>query len=126
MPNSSGGQQEVKQQEDEEGGVGEGAREQELEQQDDEQVVKRRIAVSRTPTSRMTSVTFRFFSQTGLESYSVPVKVNTITVASEERMLRQVAFTEKVISTSFCVLRLLQQHFTFDSNVKKVKAGKSE
>ena len=55
----------------------------------------------------------------------MPVKVNTITVASEKRMLRQVAFTEKMISTSFCESRLLEQHFVLDSNEKKVKAGKS-
>ena len=54
----------------------------------------------------------------------MPVKVNTMTVASERRMLRQVAFTEKVISTSLGELRLPQQHFVFDSNEKKVKAGK--
>jgi hypothetical protein len=39
--------------------------------------------------------------------------------------LRQVAFTEKVISTSLCELRLLQKHFVLDSNEKKVKADKS-
>ena len=55
----------------------------------------------------------------------MPVKLNTMRVASEKRMLRQVAFTEKVISTSFSELRLLQQHFVFDSNEKKVNAGKS-
>ena len=55
----------------------------------------------------------------------MPVKLNTMRVASEKRMLRQVAFTEKVISTSLCELRLLQQHFVLDSNEKKVKAGKS-
>ena len=55
----------------------------------------------------------------------MPVRQNTMRVASERRMLRQVAFTEKVISTSFCESRLLEQHFVFDSNEKKVKAGKS-
>jgi hypothetical protein len=53
------------------------------------------------------------------------MKVNTITVASEKKILRQVAFTEKVISTSLCELRLLQKHFVLDSNEKKVKADKS-
>ena len=56
---------------------------------------------------------------------SVPVKANRMRAANEKRMLRQVAFTEKVISTSFGELRLLQQHFVLDSNEKKVKAGKS-
>ena len=127
MPNSSGGQQEVRQQEDEVevGEVGEGAREQVFVQQDEEQVVKRRITVSRRPTSRMTSITFRLNLQKKFESYSVPVKVNTITAASEKRMLRQVAFTEKLISISVCKLRLLKQPFALDSNEKKVKAGKS-
>ena len=46
-------------------------------------------------------------------------------VASEQTMLREVAFKEKVISTSFCELRLLEQHFVLDSNEKNVKAGKS-
>ena len=50
MPTSKGGQHVVAQQEEEE--VGEGAREQEFGQQDEEQVVKRRIHVSRRPTSR--------------------------------------------------------------------------
>ena len=53
------------------------------------------------------------------------VKVMTMEVGSESRMLREVAFTEKVISTSFFELRLPEQHFTLDSNEKKVKAGKS-
>ena len=97
MLNSSHGQQEVEQEEEE---VAEGARDQEFGQQDEEQVVKRRITVSRRPTSKDTNVTFRLNLQWKFESYSVPVKVNTITVASEKRMLRQVAFTEKVISTS--------------------------
>ena len=55
----------------------------------------------------------------------MPVKVNTMRVVIEKRMLRQVAFTEKVISTSFSELRLLEQHLVLDSNEKKVKAGKS-
>ena len=55
----------------------------------------------------------------------MPVKVYTMRVASEKRMLRQVAFTEKVISTSLSESRLLEQHFVLDSNEKKVKAGKS-
>ena len=55
----------------------------------------------------------------------MPVKVIPMRVASEKRMLRQVAFTEKVISTSLSELRLLEQHFVLDSNEKKVKAGKS-
>ena len=122
MLNSSGGQQE---EEVEVGEVGEGAREQEFWQQDKEQVVKRRITVSRRPTSRMTSITFRLNLQKKFESYSVPVKVNTITAASEKRMLRQVAFTENVISTSLSESRLPEQHFVLDSNEKKVKAGKS-
>ena len=51
MPNSSGGQQEVRQQEEEVevGEVGEGAREVEVGEfwpQDEERVVKRRISVS--------------------------------------------------------------------------------
>ena len=62
MPNSSGGQQEVEQQE-EEGEVGEGAREQEFGQQDEERVVKRRITVSTRPTSRGTSAVFRLSLQ---------------------------------------------------------------
>ena len=85
MPNSSGGQQEVEQQE-EEGEVGEGAREQEFGQQDEERVVKRRITVSRRPTIRKKSERFRYFLQEcslleesqELESYLVPVKVNTV------------------------------------------------
>ena len=108
------------------GEVGEGTGEQEFGQKDEEQVVKRRITVSRRPSSRMTSETFRLNSQSEFVSYVVPVKVNTMRVASERRMLRQVAFTEKVISTSFCESRLLHlQHFALDSNEKKVKAGKS-
>ena len=59
------------------------------------------------------------------EACVVPVKVSPMRVASEKRMLMQVAFTEKVISTSLCELRLLEQHFVLDSNEKKVKAGKS-
>ena len=50
----------------------------------------------------------------------------TIRVASEKRMLRQVAFTEKVISTSLGGSLFLEQHFVFDSNEKKVKVGKSK
>ena len=115
MPNSSGGQQEGEEEE-----VGE------FWQQDEERVVKRRITVSRRPTSRMTSITFRLNLQKKFESYSVPVKVNTITEASEKRMLRQVAFTEKVISTSPCESFLPEQHFVLDSNEKKVKVGKSK
>ena len=114
MPNSSGGQQEVEQQQ-EEVEVGE------FLQQDEERVVKRRITVSRRPGSRKKSEMFRHSLQTESESYFVPVKVSTMKVA----ILRQVAFTEKVISTSFGELRLLQQNFVFDSNEKKVKAGKS-
>ena len=116
MPNSSGGQQE------EEMEVGE---EQEQEQ-GEEQVVKRKIAVSKMPTSSSSSEMVRFSLQLELESYFVPVKVNTMRVAIEKRMLREVAFTEKVISTSFCESRLSHlQHFVLDSNEKKVKAGKS-
>ena len=55
----------------------------------------------------------------------MPVKANRMRVANEKRMLRQVALAEKVISTTFCESRLLQQHFVLDSNEKKVKAGKS-
>ena len=55
----------------------------------------------------------------------MPVKVIRMEVGSENSMLREVAFTEKVISTSFFELRLPEQHFTLDSNEKKVKAGKS-
>ena len=84
------------------GEVGEGTGEQEFGQQDKEQVVKRRITVSRRPTSRKTKEIFRTSSQMESESYFVPVKVNAMRVASEKRMLRQVAFTEKVISTSLC------------------------
>ena len=83
-----------------------------------DEVVKRRITVSRRPTSRETS-------EIGSNGQPVPVRQNTMRVGSERRMLRQVAFTEKVISTSFSELRLLQQHFVLDSNEKKVKAGKS-
>ena len=50
----------------------------------------------------------------------MPVKANRMRAANEKRMLRQVAFTEKVISTSLC-----EQHFALDSNEKKVKVGKS-
>ena len=50
----------------------------------------------------------------------------TITLASEKRMLRQVAFTEKLISTSLCGSCLLEQHLVLDSNEKKVKVGKSK
>ena len=103
----------------------EGAQEQELGQQDEERVVKRRITVRRRPTRSMTSVAFRVFLQWKSESYVVPVKVNTIWVASEKRMLKQVAFTEKAISTSLSELRLLEHHFALDSNEKKVKTGKS-
>ena len=71
--------------------------EEEEQEQGEEQVVKRRIAVSKMPTSSGTSGMIRLF-----ESYFVPVKVNTMRVAIEKRMLREVAFTEKVISTSFC------------------------
>ena len=46
-------------------------------------------------------------------------------VVSEKRMLRQVAFTENVITTSLSKSQLLEQHFVLDSNEKKVKAGKS-
>ena len=53
------------------------------------------------------------------------MKAYTISVASEKRMLRQVAFTEKVISTSLCELCLLEQYLVLDSNEKKVKVGKS-
>ena len=53
------------------------------------------------------------------------MKAYTISVASEKRMLRQVAFTEKVISTSHGESLLLEQHLVFDSKVKKVKVGKS-
>ena len=53
------------------------------------------------------------------------MKVYTIRVAHEKRMLREVAFLEKVISTSFSELELLEQHFVLDSNEKKVKFGKS-
>ena len=126
MPISSGVQQEAEQ-EEEEVEVGEvqvQVHMQEFWQQNEEQVVKRRITVSRRPASRMTSEMFRSVLQSEIESYSVPVKVNTTTVAREKRMLTQVAFTEKVISTSPCELQLLQQHFVFDSNEKKVKAGK--
>ena len=123
MPNSSGGQQEVEQQEDEEVEVGKGEGELEFRQQDEEQVVKRRITVSWRPNSRKASGMLRKYLQSELESYFVPMKVNTMRVASEKRMLRQVAFTEKVISTSFWELHL--QHFLLDSNEKKVKAGKS-
>ena len=109
MPNSSGGQQE-----------------QEEEEQDGKQVVKSRIAVRRIPIGiRMRSEMFRLTLHLKLESSLMPVKAYRIMVPSEKRMLRQVAFTEKVISTSFCELRLLQQHSVFDSNEKKVKAGKS-
>ena len=128
MPNSSVGQQEVEQQEEEVGEVGEvgeGGREEEFWQQDEEQVVKRRITVGRKTTSRVTSEVFRSRLQRVTESFVVPVKVNTMRVASERRMLRQVAFTEKVMSTSLSELRLLEQHFALDSNEKKVKAGKS-
>ena len=55
----------------------------------------------------------------------MPVKVSTMKVAVEKRMLNQVAFTEKVISTSLSELRLLEHHFALDSNEKKVKTGKS-
>ena len=81
-----------------------GAGEQDFGQQDEEQVVKRRITVSRRPSSRMTSEAIRLNSQSEFESYVVPVKVNTMRVANEKRILRQVAFTEKVISTSLCEL----------------------
>ena len=55
----------------------------------------------------------------------MPVKASTMRVGlSEKRMLRMVAFTEKVISTSFSELPLPEQHFVLDSNEKKVKAGK--
>ena len=55
----------------------------------------------------------------------MPVKVIPMRVASEKRMFRQVAFTEKVISISFCEFFFPEQHFVLDSNEKKVKAGKS-
>ena len=125
MPNSSGGQQEVEQQEEEEVEVGKGAGELEFRQQDEEQVVKRRITVSWRPNSRKASGMLRKYLQSELESYFVPMKVNTMRVASEKRMLREVAFTEKVISASFCGSRLPELHFVLDSNEKKVKAGKS-
>ena len=89
MPNSSGGQQEVRQQEGEEEEVGE------FWQQDEERVVKRRITVSMRPISRGISVKSNAVVQ-------LLVKVNTMEVASEKRVLRQVAFMEKVISTSLC------------------------
>ena len=54
------------------------------------------------------------------------MKAYTIRLASEKRMLRQVAFTEKLISTSLCVSCLLEQHLVLDSNEKKVKVGKSK
>ena len=53
------------------------------------------------------------------------MKVYTMSVTSEKRMLRQVAFTENVITTSLSKSQLLEQHFVLDSNEKKVKAGKS-
>lgn len=124
MLNSSLGQQE-EEEEEEVGEGGGGAREQEFEQQDEEQMVKRRITVSRRPGSRMTSVMLRMDLHLEFGSYNVPMKVDTITVASEKRILRQAAFTEKVISTSLSDLRLPEQHFVLDSNEKKVKAGKS-
>ena len=96
MTNSSGGQQEVAQQEE----VGEEeGEEQEFEQQEEEQMVVRRIAVSRRrPIKRGV----KFAPSVLLHSrfVSKPVKEYTIRLASEKRMLRQVAFTEKVISTS--------------------------
>ena len=104
MPNSGDGQQEVVQEVEEE-------QEQEVEQQDEEQVVKRRITVSKIPMNRWKSWLFRLIWQVKSESYVVPVKVYATRVTSEKRMLRQVAFTEKVISTSFCEIRLLEQHF---------------
>ena len=118
MPNSDDGQQEVVQEVEEE-------QEQEVEHQDEEQVVKRRITVSKIPMNRWKSWLFRLIWQVKSESYVVPVKVYATRVTSEKRMLRQVAFTEKVISTSFSELPLQQQHFVLDSNEKKVKAGKS-
>ena len=108
MPNSSGGQQ------------------QQEEEKDGQQVVKRRITVRRMAIGiRMTSEMFRLTLQLKLESNFMPVKAYKIRVVSEKRMLRQVAFTEKVISTSLCESGLLEQHFGLDSNEKKVKAGKS-
>ena len=115
MPNSSGGQQDEEEEVEE---VEEGAREQEFGQQGEDQVVKRRITVSRRPIVMGTTTML-------VSGQLLPVKVYTMRVASERRMLRQVAFTEKVISTSLGELRLPQQHFVFDSNEKKVKAGKS-
>ena len=94
MPNSSRGQQEeegVEVKEVEE--VGEGGREQDLGQQDEERVVKRRITVSRRPTSRRTSVPNRRLLQSVSVPYFVPVKVNTMRVGSS---------TKKGILTLFC------------------------
>ena len=66
-------------------------------------MVKRRITVRRKPTSRMASERYsigrgRFLSSNKVQFESiVPVPAITITLASEKRMLRQVAWTEKVI-----------------------------
>ena len=111
MPNSRDGRQEVVQEEEEE-------QEQEVEQQDEEQVVKRRITVSRRPGSNR-------MKDMEMSLQLLATRVVNIRVANEKRILRQAAFTEKVISTSFFELQLLEQHFAFDSNEKKVKAGKS-
>ena len=117
MPNSSQGQQE-EEEEEEVGEGGGGAREQEFGQQDEEQVVKRRITVSRRPGSNR-------MKDMEMSLQLLATRVVNIRVANEKRILRHVAFTENVISTSLCELQFLEQHFALDSNEKKVKAGKS-
>ena len=132
MPDSSGGKKEAEQEEMQEEQMAEEEKQEELEaegkehplmQQEEEQMVKRRITVRMGPVSKISwSVSSLYPIQRSFET----VKVYTITVASEKRMLRQVAFTENVISTSLCELRLLQHHFVLDSNEKKVNIGKSK
>ena len=112
MPNSSGGQQVVQQQEELE------EEEQDLgqQEQDEEQAVARMIAVRRMLTTRMTTnpiqlghgldpvsvrslmrALYSIIRSGGKKAYTTTI---TTRVASEKRMLRQVAFTENVISTS--------------------------
>ena len=86
MPNSSGGQQEVEQQE-EEGEVGEGAREQEFGQQDEERVVKRRITDGTRPISSKTSVPNRRLLQSVSAHF---IFVTTITTAGCVKKFSQV------------------------------------
>ena len=116
MPNSSAGKQEVEQQEEELE-----VKEEHEQEQGEEQVVNRRNTVSKIPMDREPSKMIR-----SAESHfgpSMKVKGNTKMVRSDKIMLREVAFAEKVNSTSLCESRL--QHFVLDSNEKKVKAGKS-